>query len=120
MPNRPSTTARTPGTVRSMNDRCRCGNKNLLGRDVCWRCDRDERLAKKVAAETSTLGRATMRTRHKLTTGPIPALCGHCAFQGRMGSHKCYEPTMEVRGLSMPASEARIKGLCPLVIRGAA
>lgn len=100
--------------------RCKCGNKALKKSDICWRCDKNLRAEKRIEQEMTTPGRSTMRTRHRLTTGPIPALCGHCAFQGRAMGHKCYEPTMDARGVLMPAHEARIRGLCPLVLRGAA
>ena len=100
--------------------RCACGNKGIKGRGICWRCDKNLRAEKRIEEEMTKPGRLTMRTRHRLTTGPIPAFCGHCAFQGRSVTHKCHEPTMETRGLAMPAHEARIRGLCPLVLRGAA
>lgn len=90
----------------------------MKGRLICWTCDKNQRADKRMETETETPGRLTMRTRHRLTTGPIQAFCGHCAFQGRSGTHKCYEPTMEARGLTMPAHEARIRGLCPLVLKG--
>lgn len=96
---------------------CACGKPAIKGKTNCHRCKREQAHEKAVEAALARPRRRTLRSAHILTNGDIPALCGHCAFQGVGPAFKCEEKDMDARGLFLAAHEARIKGLCPLVLK---